>query len=187
MKVLFSNSVRERLTPRREPYWIQLAQGSYLGFRAGAGTWIVRHRKRDGQQQFHSLGRLEEFAEAKRRAERWLAQVAHGPYRVSSRGSVRDALASYVRYLRSIGRRATAWDVGKRFRLTVGRKSPFGRMRLEDVRREDVELWRRGLRRGRQPRSVNRQVRAVTAALNFAVSKRGHVGNREACEHGQVI
>jgi integrase len=187
MKVLFSNSVRERLTPRREPYWIQLAQGSYLGFRAGAGTWIVRHRKRDGQQQFHSLGRLEEFAEAKRRAERWLAQVANGPYRVSSRGSVRDALASYVRYLRSIGRRATAWDVGKRFRLTVGRKSPFGRMRLEDVRREDVELWRRGLRRGRQPRSVNRQVRAVTAALNFAVSKRGHVGNREAWQLEQLI
>ncbi len=53
-------------------------------------------------------------------------------------------------------------------------------MRLEDVTREDTEAWRDRLRKGRQPRSVNRQVRAVVAALNFAVAQRGHVGNREA-------
>ncbi len=52
-------------------------------------------------------------------------------------------------------------------------------MRLEDVRREDVEAWRGSLRKGRKPRSVNRQVRSVIAALNFAVSH-GHVGRREA-------
>jgi integrase len=60
-------------------------------------------------------------------------------------------------------------------------------MRLEDVRREDVEQWRDGLRRGRLPRSVNRQVRAVVAALNFAVSKRGHVGTREAWELEHLV
>ena len=60
-------------------------------------------------------------------------------------------------------------------------------MRLEDVRREDVEQWRDGLRRGRLPRSVNRQVRAVVAALNFAVSKRGHMGTREAWELEHLV
>jgi len=187
MNKLLSISVRNRLVSRREPYWMQIARGSFLGFRAGAGTWIVRHRDHNGRQKYHTLGPIDDFAEAKRRAERWIAQVANGPYRASSRGTLRDALASYIRHLRAIGRRATAWDAGKRFRLTVGRRSPLGRMRLEDVRREDFELWRRGLRRGRQPRSVNRQVRAVTAALNFAVSKRGHVGNREAWQLEQLL
>ena len=185
--MLTSKSARARLAPRREPYWVQIGRGSYLGFRAGAGTWIVRHRDHDGRQQYRSLGEFEEFSEAKERADRWLAQIAHGAHRAPSRGTVRDALASYVRNLRSVGRRATAWDAGQRFRLTVGRNSAFGRMWLEDVRREDVEQWRDGLRRGRLPRSVNRQVRAVVAALNFAVSKRGHIGTREAWELEHLV
>jgi integrase len=53
-------------------------------------------------------------------------------------------------------------------------------MKLSDVRREDVIAWRNGLRKGRQPRSTNRQVRAVTAALNWAVGDGGFSGNREA-------
>jgi integrase len=52
--------------------------------------------------------------------------------------------------------------------------------------REDVEAWRNNLRKGRKPRSVNRQVRAVVAALNFAVSH-GHTGRREAWELEHLI
>ncbi len=94
--------------------------------------------------------------------------------------------ATYETFARSDATQP-AWDAGQRFRLTVGRTSEFGRMRLEDVRREDVEQWRDGLRRGRLPRSVNRQVRAVVAALNFAVSNRGHVGTREAWELEHLV
>ena len=185
--MLTSKSARARLAARREPYWMQIGRGAYLGFRAGAGTWIVRHRDRNGRQQYRSLGEVDEFTEAKERADQWLAQIANGAHRAPSPGTVRDALASYVRNLRSVGRRATAWDVGQRFRVTVGRNSAFGRMWLEDVRREDVDEWRDGLRWGRLPRSVNRQVRAVVAALNFAVSKRGHIGTREASELAHLI
>ena len=53
-------------------------------------------------------------------------------------------------------------------------------MRLENVTKQDVEAWRDRLRQGRKPRSVNRQVRNVVAGLNFAVTQRGHIGNREA-------
>jgi integrase len=180
MTILSTKSARARLSQRREPYWTALGRGSYLGFRAGAGTWIARHRDGDGKQKYKSLGEHEEFTVAKEQAERWLSQVTKGARRSSSRGTVRDALCAYVRHLRSIGRRDTAWDVGQRFRLTVDRKGEFGRMKLEDARREDFEAWRNGLRKGRQPRSVNRQVRAVIAALNYAVKDGGHVGNREA-------
>jgi integrase len=180
MTTLSTKSSRARLAQRREPYWTQLGRGAYLGFRAGAGTWIARYRDLDGKQHYQSLGEHEEFTVAKEQAERWLSQVTKGAHRAPSRGTVRDALSGYVRHLRSIGRRGTAWDVGQRFRLTVGRMSEFGRVRLEDARREDFETWRNDLRKGRQPRSVNRQVRAVVAGLNYAVKDGGHVGNREA-------
>jgi hypothetical protein len=74
--MLSSKSARARLAPRREPYWIQIGRGSYLGFRSGAGTWIFRHRERDGRQQYRSLGEFEEFSDAKERADRWLDQIA---------------------------------------------------------------------------------------------------------------
>jgi hypothetical protein len=94
MAMLTSKSARARLAARREPYWMQIGRGSYLGFRAGADTWIVRHRDRNGQQQYRSLGKVEEFNDAKERADRWLSQIANGAHRAPSRGTVRDALAS---------------------------------------------------------------------------------------------
>jgi integrase len=186
MAILSTKSARTKLEVRREPHWTQIGRGAYLGYRAGANTWIVRYRDHDGDQHYQSLGELEEFTDAKTRAERWLSQITHGARRAPSRGTVRDALGSYVRHLRSVGRRNTAWEVGQRFRLTVGRTSEFGRMKLEGVMREDVEAWRNNLRKGRKPRSVNRQVRAVVAALNFAVSH-GHTGRREAWELEHLI
>lgn len=186
MTTLSTKSARARLAQRREPYWTQLGRGAYLGYRAGSGTWIVRYRDLDGKQHYQSLGEDEEFTSAKDKAERWLSQATAGARRAPSRGTVRDALAAYIRHKRSIGRRASAWDAGQRFRLTVGRKSEFGSLKLEDVRREDVEAWRNGLKKGRKPRSVNRQVRAVVAALNYAVSKHGHIGAREAWQLEQI-
>ena len=161
MAMLTSKSARARLAARREPYWVQIGRGSYLGFRAGADTWIVRHRDHDGQQQYRSLGEVEEFSDAKERADRWLAaDRERRPPRAVARHRPRcpcelRAKPSLDRPPRdSLGRRAAlptySWP-----------NSEFGRMRLEDVRREDVEQWRDGLRRGRLPRTVNRQVRAV--------------------------
>jgi integrase len=186
MAILSTKSARAKLAVRREPHWTQIGRGAYLGFRAGANTWIARYRDHEGDQHYQSLGELEEFTEAKTRAERWLSQVTHGARRAPSRGTVRDALTSYVRHLRSVGRRRTAWEVGQRFRLTVGRTSELGKMKLEAVMREDVEAWRNQLRKGRKPRSVNRQVRAVVAALNYAVTH-GHTGRREAWELEHLI
>jgi|HubBroStandDraft_1064217.scaffolds.fasta_scaffold65487_1 integrase len=183
MTVITSKTARAKLTPRRAPYWTQLGRGAYLGFRrsaSGAGTWHARYRDRNGDQHYQSLGEVEEFADAKARAERWLAQASHGARRAPSRGTVRSALTAYILHLRSIGRRKAARDAGKRFHLTVPKSDPFGVMRLEEVTKEDVEAWRDRLRKGRLPRTVNRNVRNVVAGLNLAVTERGHIGNREA-------
>lgn len=180
MPDITTKKARDQLPERMEPYWHPLGKGDALGYRQKAtGSWIARHRLRDGKQKYEALGSQADFSAAKTAAEKWIETFATAVHRTPSRGTVRDALAAYVRHKRSIGRRASAWDAGQRFRLTVGRTSAFGRMNLEDVRREDIEAWRNGLRKGRMPRSINRQVRAVVAALNYAVKDGGHTGNRE--------
>lgn len=172
---------RTALPERQEPYWYPLSKGNAVGYRAkGTGSWIARHRDRNGKQNYNALGSFADFSAAKVAAEAWIKTLTSSVHRAPSRGTVRDALAGYIRNKRANGRRASAWDAGKRFRLTVGRKSALGQMKIEEVRREDVIDWRRGLRKGRAARSVNRQVRAVTAALNWAVSDGGFNGNREA-------
>ena len=181
MHKLFTKADRAKLPERMEPYWYPLRKGAAVGYRAKAtGTWILRYTDRvTGRSRYEALGSHADFSAAKTTAEAKLKKVTESIHRLPARGTVRDALCAYVRHKRSIGRRASAWDAGQRFRLTVGRKSAFGRMKLADVMRDDVEGWRNGLRKGRQPRSVNRQVRAVVAALNYAVSH-GHDGRREA-------
>ena len=47
MTTLSSKTARSKLTVRREPYWVQLGRGAYLGYRAGPkpgspGTGTVR-------------------------------------------------------------------------------------------------------------------------------------------------
>lgn len=181
MQNITTKAGRDKLPERMEPYWEPIRKGQAVGYRAKAtGTWVARYRDRRGKQHYRALGSFADFSAAKTAAEDWLKKETDSVHRSPSRGTVRDALCAYVRHKRSIGRRASAWDAGQRFRLTVGRASELGQMRLEDVMRDDMEKWRNGLRKGRQPRSVNRQVRAVVAALNYAVLKKGYQGKPEA-------
>jgi integrase len=176
-----TKAARTLLPERQEPYWHPLRKGAALGYRAKAtGTWIVRYTDKLGKIKYHAIGSQSDFSTAKSEAERFLAQLAASAHRAPARGTVRDALAAYLKHKRSIGRSASAWEAGKRFRLTVGRKSVFGQMKLADVCRDDLTDWRKTLRKGRSPRSINRQVRAVTAALNWATTEGGFSGNRDA-------
>jgi integrase len=166
---------RKELPERREPHWQRLAEGAYLGFRRGPDTWLARFRGKDGKQQYFAIGEALEYDEAKARAEAWLSQLRDSPVRVTKRGTVREALETYLAYLRRQGRPDTATEAEGRFKSVVW-NAPLAVMTLEDLTRDDVEEWREGLRTGRQNRSVNRHVRAVVAGLNKA-HKLGHVGN----------
>jgi integrase len=169
---------RERLAPRREPYWQRLAEGAYVGFRRGPDTWVARFRGRDGKQQYKSLGEALDFDDAKRTAEAWLAQLAGSAVRAVKRGTVRDALDSYLADLRRQGRPEAAKEAEGRFELTVD-DDPIAELELESATRDDFLEWRDRLLKGRQPRSVERQRRSVVAGLNRALEL-GHVGNPSA-------
>lgn len=111
-----SKTARAKLSPRREPYWARLAKGSYIGYRrlkAGAGSWLVRHRDALGTQHFDALGQADDaleadgagvltFDQASARARRWCearaaaeAGVRRGPYTVA------QCLEDYLDYVKT--------------------------------------------------------------------------------------
>ena len=169
---------------RTNPYWMRLRQCAYLGFRVTSKTWVARWRNRNGKQQFEALTAAsgyrpsEQFDQAKKMAEEWFAQVGSSAVRAAVRGTVRDALETYIRELAKGGRQATADNAEDRFKLLVW-SDPIADLRLESLTLEDMEEWRERIRGGRQNRSVNRHVRSIVAGLNLANSK-GHVGNSVA-------
>ena len=163
---------------RHTPYFQRIGRGAFLGFRRGPDTWSARFRSRDGKQTHKFLGGPLEFDEAKRQAETWLAQLAGSAVRSVKRSTVREALEAYLADLRRHGRLDTAREAEGRFK-TVIYEDTVADLELEAVTRDDFLEWRDRLLEGRQPRTVNRNVRAVMAALNHAIDL-GYLGNPAA-------
>jgi integrase len=154
---------------------MRLGEGAHLGFRRGPDTWLARYRDREKHRQFFPLGEGLDYDEAKRRAEEWLSQLAGSAVRAVKRDTVKAALESYLADLRRHGRNDAAKEAEGRFKLVVYTDA-IANLELERVTRDDFLEWRDRLLKGRQPQSVNRQVRSVKAALNRAVEL-GYVGN----------
>lgn len=169
---------RDRLPVRPDPYFQRLGEGQYLGFRRGPDTWSARYRGHDGKQQWQPLGEALEFDEAKHRAEDWFGRITGSAVRTIKRGTVCAALEDYLADLRRHGRPDAAEEAGWRFQ-TVLWADPLAHRELEAITKDDFLEWRDRLRPGREPRTVNRYVRAVVAGLNRAVML-GHVGTRGA-------
>lgn len=156
---------------------MKLAEGAYLGFRRGPDTWQARLRDRDGVQQYKALDQIDrdDYDGAKRAAEAWFSQTGSPAVRSVKRATVRDALEAYLTDLKRHGRADAAREARGRFKLTVD-TDPLADLVLEGATRDDFEAWRDRLVPGRKPRSVNRQVRSVVAALNRA-HQLGHAGH----------
>ncbi len=166
---------RERLPVRREPHWQRLAKGCYLGFRRGSNTWIARFQK-----TYKALDAIQadDYDGAKEAAEQWCASLGAASVRRAVRGTVKDALETYLADLKRHGRPDAAKVALGQFKLAVY-SDPIASIELEAATKDDFLEWRDRLRPGRKARSVNRLVRAVPAGLNRAVEL-GHVGNPAA-------
>lgn len=207
---------REALKPRTEPYWQKLAKGDYIGFRRGPDTWVARHRDTTGRQHYQALEE-NDYDDAKRAAEKWLTQMRGTGGTSAKRGTVREALETYLQWLRDQGRESSAKVAEQRF-VSLVWPDPLASIPLHALTRDDFKSWRDRLKgwwsvpcsscgvvrrlsgdeteasctkcraelnlakrtlNTRKPRSINRHVRAVTAALNRAHDE-GHVGNPES-------
>lgn len=187
-------SARDRLKPRREPYWHRVSKGCYVGFRkmtAGSeGTWVARAwNAAHGKQEFRALGDFtprpahERFDRACRAAQDWFEHLGRGGF--ASVTTVRDACTKYVAHLRETRTARAADDAEKRFAAYVLPHAALADMELSKLTPAHIEAWRKALRdtptrsgprRGerRSDSTLNRDVTCFRAALNLAFAD-GHV------------
>lgn len=177
-----SKTKRDKLAPRREPYWAKLEKGGALGFRklaVGDGTWIARWTDDEFKKHYNSLGHFDTFDAAAKDARRWLASCTAGtsPKMVT----VEDACRSYVDAFRMAKRIPTAKDAEGRFRrLVYG--TAIGKTDLDRLKTIQVEKWLHDqvadddddddedIRRSKD--SANRNLSTLKAALNRALKHR---------------
>lgn len=193
-------SGRERLKPRREPYYVKLLQRCYLGFRKmsgdSQGTWVARYTPEEtNKAKKTSFGALdhrppsERYAAAKEAAEAWFKHLGAGgsPEIVT----VREACENYVKHVRSLKGKAKGDEIEARFERWVHADKSLARIELPKLTRATLEAWRKRLMetpvvrnphadpeaqqtRPRSLSTVNRDMTALRAALNYA------------CDHGHV-
>ncbi len=193
-------SKRDRLKPRREPYWATQATGRAVGFRkidsASVGTWIARAYDSETRlKRYFSLGDFatlepsKRYAAALKAASGWFNHLdANGSAEVLT---VRDACEAYVSALKASKGDSFAADAAARFARYVY-DNRLAKLELMKLRKDDLIEWRKQLAkrpalvtrgkgedavittRERSPGTINRDMVPLRAALNLAF------------EHGQV-
>jgi integrase len=184
---------REKLKPRRTPYWVTVRQGFYLGFRlmtaGSAGSWSARYTDpRTGEQPQTSFGKLDSIPPAERYdaalklAEAWFQHVGLGG--APQRTTVRQAAERYVERLRRERGEAAATRAVERLGPLVYAHR-IASVQLSDLRRQDLAKWRDWLTnrpadvtrgkdkdsretRQRAPQTIDRDMAVLRAALNLA-------------------
>jgi integrase len=173
-----SKTARAKLSARREPYFVRLSAGVYVGYRkleSGAGTWIGRYRTDGGKQVFKSFGEFDEYDDATKVVTEWANGLDSGVLHAST--TVADACRLYVENRRSEKGAKNAYDAEGRFkRLVYGHR--IGAIDLSKLRALDVEKWRNEQidvdddadeeSTDRAKDSANRNLSSLKAALNYA-------------------
>lgn len=173
---------RQKLVPRREPYWERVRKGCYIGFRklaSGEGTWIARWRNEAAKQCYHAMGEFSDYDAAVKTAIVWFDHCEGG---ASHKATTVDAVCrDYVDHLRTHKSEVSAKDAEGRFsRLIYGK--PIARLDLSRLKTIDVRKWLNEqlddadeddadeLRRAKD--SANRNLASFKAALNKALNDR---------------
>ena len=182
-------SARERLRPRRGPYWHRVSKGNYLGFRRmtreGQGTWLARALDvPSGKQVYKTLGELAalpahlRFDTAQRDALAWFEHLGRGG--AIGNPTVQDACARYLEHVRVRRSERAAHDIRARVACYVLKDTKFARVELAKLTPAHIDAWRKslqqtptrsGARRGgqRSDSTLNRDMTCLRAALNLAI------------------
>lgn len=170
---------RAKLKLRRDPYWLRIVQGRYVGFRrmstSTPGTWLARYY--DGETYKYqrlnvdeSLPEKNRYAAAKTAAEVWFLHLDRGGSTGAS--SVKAACAVYVEHLKIEKSEAAAADAKGRFKRLID-GDPLGPIELQKLAPRHVVAWKgRVLAAGGSRGSYNRNATALRAALNLAYKRR---------------
>ncbi len=188
MPAIHTVAARSKLTARRDPYYVKLSSGCYLGYRkmtaSTGGTWLARMAV-DGKQQYKTLGDLAELPDhqrydaAAKSAAAWFEHLGKGGSTATLK--VADACQNY---LDAITNPATAKHASQRIKRLV-LSQPLAGVDLQKLTPAHFEKWRKatkgivcdhgpGMGRTRGDASVNRDMTYLRSALNKAL-KAGHV------------
>ena len=186
---LETRTARLKLKVRKKPYdFTSIAAGIQLGYRRckGAGRWVVKVSNGHGCYWTKRVGYADDHEAADREhiLDWWAAQdkaraLARGKDAGGGRpATVAEAIADYARDLEKRGGDKVNASRA-RFHLTPALLgTPVGLLSARQLRR-----WRDGL--ALKPATLNRTLRALKAALNFAVATDPtRIGNREAWRVG---
>lgn len=184
---------REALKPRHEPYFAKIETGQYLGFQkltpSSTGNWVARSRDPDtGKQTKRALGDFahlqpsDRFDAARQAAAAWFAHLGRGGSTEVT--TVRKACENYVAHLRAERGERVAHDFEMRFKRLVNPSKALADTELAKLTKAKVEQWRQQmsktpakvrrdkrdtpLTRPRAPGTINRDMTALRAALNYA-------------------
>jgi hypothetical protein len=177
---LKSKTTRDKLKPRREPYWHRVETGLFTGYRRldeGAGTWVARRRADGGGQQYRALGTLDTLDEAVKLTKLWGTGIDDGATHKAV--TLEQACRAYVANQTTHKSKSSAADAEGRFtRLVYGK--PLGALPLDKLRTTQVKKWlddmldddgdEDDLRRSKD--SANRNLNTLKAALNLALRDR---------------
>jgi integrase len=179
---LDSKTKREKLIPRREPYWEPLKKGAAIGFRKleqGEGTWVARWRDDDGKQKYRALGNYDKYDDAASAAREWITSCEQGASPKVT--TVKEACESYVAAIKAEGRKSTATDAEGRFTRLVYADS-IGKLALDKLKTTHISKWMNAqidqdddadeedIRRSKD--TANRNLATLKAALNQALHNR---------------
>lgn len=141
---LQTREARARLKIRGEPYWQQIHDGLFIGYRRGKNksTWVARKRSSSGYTQ-HKIGLPDDVTEegysyqdAVKAAMAW-ADVS-GP---KSNYTVGEALDAYIDDYKSRSNR----DPSLEQRINKNVRPKLGKRKVTDLDRATIKRWRNGL------------------------------------------
>ncbi len=179
-------SVREKLPPRREPYWTTLGKGRALGFRkseSGIRTWMGRWTEPEAQigqsrpkYLSEALGPVDDrmsHSQAVKAATTY-CQSCDREWTARTTGAldpnidtVEAVCRAYIENLRAEKGEHAAYDAEQKLKKAIY-GCEFGRVRRRELAAIHVQRWRNGLvTKKRQRQSANRIYRAFVAAANW--------------------
>jgi len=183
-----SQTKRNRLVPRNEPYWHEVSRGKHVGYRKGkrGGAWVAKFTVTGRGREIKRLGRDSEiasYAEALEAANRWFSGLGGGS-RVGY--TVGNACQAYMDHLR-VEKGETAVETA-RVRIDAHIKiSTLWGTKLSALAPEKITRWRNGQvvtdqgedKQRASRATANRTLTVLKAALNLAYQN-GNAGTDDA-------
>jgi len=181
-------TARNRLKPKRDPYFHRISKGCALGFRKmtadSIGSWTARwYDEVKGKSERKPLGAFADlpdharFDAAQKAAIEWFTHLGRGGS--TDAQTVKDACDRYVKHLRATKTERAAKDAEKRFATYVLNDPRLASTDLTKLTPAHFEKWRAALKatpsrsgpnRGklRTDSTLNRDITPFRAAMNLA-------------------